>query len=48
MAWAIYFARACKIFGVPGGGCPPGKCQPDTLTPIEAMGLLYERKQKLN
>ena len=24
------------------------RCQPDTLTPIEAMGLLYELKQKLN
>ena len=23
------------------------RCQPDTLTPIEAMGLLYELKQKL-
>jgi DNA mismatch repair protein MutS len=23
------------------------RCQPDTLTPIEAMGLLYEWKQKL-
>ena len=24
------------------------RCQPDTLTPIEAMGLLYELKQKLS
>ena len=24
------------------------RCQPDTLTPIEAMSLLYEWKQKLN
>ncbi len=24
------------------------RCQPDTLTPIEAMSLLYELKQKLN
>ena len=24
------------------------RCQPDTLTPIEAMGLLYELKQKLH
>ena len=24
------------------------RCQPDTLTPIEAMGLLYKLKQKLN
>lgn len=23
------------------------RCQPDTLTPIEAMGLLYEWKRKL-
>ena len=23
------------------------RCQPDTLTPIEAMGLLYELKRKL-
>ena len=23
------------------------RCQPDTLTPIEAMSLLYELKQKL-
>ena len=23
------------------------RCQPDALTPIEAMGLLYEWKQKL-
>jgi len=23
------------------------RCQPDTLTPIEAMTLLYELKQKL-
>ena len=23
------------------------RCQPDTLTPIEAMGLLYELKKKL-
>ena len=23
------------------------RAQPDTLTPIEAMGLLYELKQKL-
>ena len=23
------------------------RCQPDTLTPIEAMGFLYELKQKL-
>ena len=29
-------------------GLPAGDCQPDTLTPIEAMGLLYELKQKLN
>ena len=24
------------------------RCQPDTLTPIEAMSLLYELKQKLS
>ena len=24
------------------------RCQPDTLTPIEAMSLIYEWKQKLN
>ena len=24
------------------------RCQPDTLTPIEAMQLLYELKQKLS
>ena len=24
------------------------RCQPDTLTPIEAMGLLYELKKKLS
>ncbi|WP_414692963.1 MutS-related protein, partial [Oscillibacter sp. UBA6647] len=24
------------------------RCQPDTLTPIEAMGLLYELKRKLS
>ena len=24
------------------------RCQPDTLTPIEALGLLYELKQKLS
>jgi len=24
------------------------RCQPDTLTPIEAMSLLYELKQKLH
>ena len=24
------------------------RCQPDTLTPIEAMQLVYELKQKLN
>ena len=24
------------------------RCQPDTLTPIEAMSLLYQWKQKLS
>jgi DNA mismatch repair protein MutS len=24
------------------------RCQPDTLTPIEAMQLIYELKQKLS
>ena len=28
-------------------GLPGGVRQPDTLTPIEAMSLLYELKQKL-
>ena len=29
-------------------GCALRRCQPDTLTPIEAMSLIYEWKQKLS
>ena len=38
--------------GVPAGprpvGCGPRRCQVDTLTPIEAMNLIYEWKKKLS
>lgn len=34
--------------GVPAGPRSGGVRQPDTLTPIEAMSLLYELKQKLS
>ena len=42
----------CVPCGVPAGparwGAAIRRCQPDTLTPIEAMSLIYEWKQKLN
>ena len=36
-----------ESIGVAPGGLPVGVRQPDTLTPIEAMSLLYELKKKL-
>ncbi|MHA5219544.1 hypothetical protein [Dysosmobacter sp. Phy] len=40
-------ARPFESHAGPPPGPPGGVRQPDTLTPIEAMSLIYEWKQKL-
>jgi len=41
------FARPFESNAGSPPGLPGGVRQPDTLTPIEAMSLLYELKKKL-